>query len=249
MKRHNSARRSFPGVFFCVLLEMVGTTAWAKPQNQPHKPPYTLAAYEALAAENAEKDLQAKIKLLDGFTANYPDSSLIPFVYTDYYQIYFSLQKYPDAVAYTDKLLALGDKVIPDPSGFQSPEEFAREVVREHLRALTLRAMAYAVGCADIALQTPEASAKAKDAAAEGLRLLNQLSKNTDVIDEEIVSRRASYEMTFASTVRIADSYLKGDPVDCVPLPPPSQPPVPPNVRFDRFIQDMLNEERRTSVQ
>jgi hypothetical protein len=153
------------------------------------------------------------------------------------------LPNYSQSVAYTDKFLALGDKALGNPdSQHLSPEEYAAAVERVRLEALTSRAVAYAVGCADDALRTPEALAKAKEAAAQGLDLLSHLPKNPMQTDEEFASGKAKMQMMFASAVRIADSRLKGEPVSCLPPPPP---PPPPYARFDHVIQDLLNEEHQ----
>ena len=79
-----------------IVLTLATSMAWAKPQDQ-NKPPYTLEEYKAFTAENTEKDLRTKIKLLDDFTAKYPTSALMPF-YREYYLTYFLLENYPQSV-------------------------------------------------------------------------------------------------------------------------------------------------------
>jgi hypothetical protein len=83
-------------------------------------------------------------------------------------RIYFSLQDYPQAVAYAHRVLMLIDK------GHSNGR----------LEALLTRAMAYSAGCNDSAFQTPEASAKAANTAAEGLELVSQLPKPPLLADE-----------------------------------------------------------------
>jgi hypothetical protein len=138
---------------------LAGAAAWAVPQNQPQSP--TPAEQNAYQAAHNESDAQAKIKLLDDFTAQYPDSPLLPEAYTDYYLAYFSLKNYPETIAYADKLVALGDKVDAG----------------SRILALVSREIAYSEDCADSALQTPAALAKTKEAAAQGLQLLSQWQK------------------------------------------------------------------------
>jgi len=112
-----------------------GATAAAPAAQQP---PYTLAEYNAYQAANAEKDPQAKIKLLDAFVGTYPNSALLPYVYRAYYVSYYQLKNYPQTLAFADKLLALGNKVD----------------LGSRMEALTARSVAYYSGSADKALQT-----------------------------------------------------------------------------------------------
>src|SRR5262249_3555289 len=74
------------------------------------KPTYTIQEYNAFQAANAEKDPQARLKLLDDFIAKFPNSTLNQFVYQLYIKTYTDLKNYPKAVEYADKLVALGDK-------------------------------------------------------------------------------------------------------------------------------------------
>jgi tetratricopeptide (TPR) repeat protein len=71
---------------------------------------YTLPEYNALQAAQAEKDPQARIKDLDAFVTQYPNSTLMQYIYQMYYQTYYQLKNYTQAITYTDKLVALGDK-------------------------------------------------------------------------------------------------------------------------------------------
>lgn len=71
---------------------------------------YTLPEYNAEQAAAAEKDPQAQIKLLDAFVAQYPNSSLLQYIYQFYYQGYYKVKNYQKAIDYMDKLVALGDK-------------------------------------------------------------------------------------------------------------------------------------------
>lgn len=80
-------------------------------ESQQKKPSYTLPEYNAFQAANTEKDLQTRVKLLDDFVQKYPNSTLMPYVYTLYYQTYNQLKDYPHTIEYADKLVALGEKV------------------------------------------------------------------------------------------------------------------------------------------
>src|SRR5579862_10059838 len=86
---------------------------WAVPQaaTDQAKPAYTLAEYNQYQAADKEANPQQKIKLLDDFVKAYPNSSLMPYVYRDYYTTYMALKNFAQAIDYTDKMIALGDKI------------------------------------------------------------------------------------------------------------------------------------------
>lgn len=84
--------------------------AAAQAAQQSQQPTYTLPEYNAEQAAAAEKDPQAKIKLLDAFVAQYPNSTLLQYIYQFYYTAYYQLKNYTKAVEYADKVVALGDK-------------------------------------------------------------------------------------------------------------------------------------------
>lgn len=77
------------------------------PAGQTAQPTYTLPEYNAEQAAAAEKDPQQQIKLLDAFVAQYPNSTLMQYIYQFYYTAYFKLKNYQKAVEYADKLITL----------------------------------------------------------------------------------------------------------------------------------------------
>lgn len=189
-----------------------------------------MAQYKVFGEQyDDEKSPQVRIKLLDDFTAQNPDWSLIPptrtEIYTLYFLTYFSLHNYPQAVAYTDKLLADAD--FPDEG---------------RLSVLASRAAAYGAGCNESAFLTPEASAKAKEAASQGLQLLGRFPKPPHLTDAEFTAEKSSYGAMLTSEAKIAVSRLKGEPVVCVPPPSPFPPPLQRVDRYDRIMQDLGNE-------
>ena len=239
MKRASSVT-SLAAKCLGITLAIVGGVTLAVSQNQPQKPSYTLAEFNAFRLVSAENNPQAKIKLVDDFTARFPHSVLIGFIYQNYSVTSFGLKNYPEAVIYADKLLALGDDELLSLGNSDLP------LVR--LGVLMLRAEAYSEGCDDGAFQTSEASANAKDAAAQGLLLLNQLEKpSPDMTDEGFSAFKVNLEKIFASAKGIAESRLNGDAAVCISLPPPP-PQESRGVRFDRIIQDLLNEQKQTPV-
>jgi tetratricopeptide (TPR) repeat protein len=82
----------------------------AQQGGQQGQPSYSLPEYNAEQAAASEKDPQAQIKLLDAFVAQYPNSTLMQYVYQMYYQAYYKLKNYQKAIEYADKLVALDDK-------------------------------------------------------------------------------------------------------------------------------------------
>jgi len=78
--------------------------------QQGQQPSYSLPEYNAEQAAAGEKDPQQKIKLLDAFVAQFPNSTLLQYIYQFYYQAYYQLKNYAKAVEYCDKLIELGDK-------------------------------------------------------------------------------------------------------------------------------------------
>jgi tetratricopeptide (TPR) repeat protein len=164
----------------------------ATPQDQA-KPNYTLAEYNAYQAAHNEKDPQAKIKALDDFVGKYPMSELSQFAYNDYYLTYLALKKYPEAITYVDKLLALGDKIN----------------ATARLTALVARAQAFSAGSADKTLQTPEQYTKTRDAATQGLAILGKYEKPANMTDEQFAGTKKNIGMLLNDVAGMADSGLK----------------------------------------
>lgn len=74
-------------------------------------PKYTMAEYNAYQACAAEKVPATLIKCLDDFVSKYPNSTLLNYVYSLYYQAYTAQKNYAKMMESADKLAALGDKV------------------------------------------------------------------------------------------------------------------------------------------
>ena len=209
-------------VCLSAVLFTAGCIAWAAQQDQ-QQGSTSSAEYSAYQNAHEEKDAQSKIKLLDDFAMKYPDSFLALYEYQDYYVAYFSVGNYPQAAAYADRLLALGEKAD----------------VNSRMLALETREMAYSIGCGDSAFQTPEASIKAKDAATQGLYMLNQWQKPENLTNEQFAAEKTSLGIILNSVAADADSRLKGDAVVC--YQPPSHDPG----RLDRMIDQILAEQRQ----
>src|SRR6202140_5584884 len=86
---------------------------WAAPRaaQDQAKPGYTLPEYNAYKAADAEQNPQQKIQKLDDFVKTYPNSTLMPYIYRDYYLTDYALKNFPGAIHYTDRQLGLGDRI------------------------------------------------------------------------------------------------------------------------------------------
>src|SRR5580700_3889353 len=96
-------------VWTCALAYPTATRAQDQSQSAG-KTTYTIPEYNAFQAANAEKDPQARLKLLDDFVTKFPNSTLLQYVDQLYIKTYTELKNYPKAIEYADKLVALGDK-------------------------------------------------------------------------------------------------------------------------------------------
>jgi tetratricopeptide (TPR) repeat protein len=157
----------------------IAAQAPAAGQSQPT---YTLPEYNSLQAAQAEKDSQSRIKLLDSFVAQYPNSTLMQYIYQMYYQTYYQLKNYTSAIDYADKLVALGDKA-----------DLA-------LRVQAIQARVQLFGPA-YPKPTPDQLTKERDAAMMGVKLYPDLKKVPDskVTDDQIKTGIAYLEQAAAT--------------------------------------------------
>ena len=158
------------------------------------KPAYTLAEYNQYQAADKEQNPQQKIKALDDFVKAYPNSSLMPYVYRDYYTTYMALTNYAQVIEYCDRMIALGDKI--DAQG--------------RLEAYYTRAQAFYLGvAADKTLQAPDALAKARDAAIAGLKALDDLKKPDNVPADQFETQKKGVKVLFNSVAALASTNMK----------------------------------------
>jgi hypothetical protein len=172
---------------------------------------------------DAFKSLQTD-KDLDGFVTKYPNSALIPYAYRAYYLKNLRQQNYPQTLLYLDKLLALGDRI----------DRGAR------LEALIARSQAYTLGCRDEAQRTPDAYARARDAAADGQRALSAWEKPPNMTDQQFDAQKKNVSALFGSAQGIAEGGLSEPPVDSckAALPDPG--------KFDRIMNEIKAQEPQT---
>jgi len=168
----------------------------AAPQDAQQKPAYTLAEYNAYKAADAEQNSQQKIKLLDDFVKQYPTSTLLPYIYRAYYLTDYALKNYAGTLEYADRQLALGDKI--DTQG--------------RLEALVARAQAYYVGSSDKAFQTADVQTKARDAAGQGLKTLDEWKKPDAMAQDAYDQTKKGYTVLFNTIAAMTSMSLKDYP-------------------------------------
>jgi tetratricopeptide (TPR) repeat protein len=168
---------------------------WAAPQaaTDQAKPAYTLAEYNQYQAADKEANPQQKVKALDDFVKAYPNSSLMPYVYRDYYSTYMALKNFAQAIEYADRMIALGDKI--DATG--------------KLEAYYTRAQAFYLGMADKSLQTPDALTKARDASLAGLKALDDLKKPDNVPADQFEGQKKGVKVLFNAVAALASTSMK----------------------------------------
>ncbi len=166
------------------------------PQDAAAKPAYTLAEYNQYKAADAETNPQAKIKALDAFVAAYPNSSLMPYIYPDYFKTYAAMKDYAHAIEYCDKQIALGDKI--DAQG--------------RLDAYYTRATAFYLGSGDKSFQTPDMQGKARDAAVAGLKILDDFKKPDAISADQFAGVVKAYKTAFTTIAAMASMGMKDYP-------------------------------------
>ncbi len=168
---------------------------WAAPQaaTDQAKPAYTLAEYNQYQAADKEANPQQKVKALDDFVKAYPNSSLMPYIYRDYYTTYMALKNFAQAIEYADRMIALGDKI--DATG--------------RLEAYYTRAQAFYLGMADKSLQTPDALTKARDAGLAGLKALDDLKKPDNVAADQFEQQKKGVKVLFNAVAALASTSMK----------------------------------------
>jgi tetratricopeptide (TPR) repeat protein len=171
---------------------------WAAPQaaQDQAKPAYTLAEYNQYQAADKETNPQQKIKLLDDFVKAYPNSTLMPYIYRDYYTTYMALKNFAQVIEYTDRMIALGDKI--DATG--------------RLEAYYTRAQAFYLGASAKELQTPDALTKARDAAVAGLKSLEDLKKPDNVPADQFEQQKKGVKVLFNAVAALASTTMKDYP-------------------------------------
>jgi tetratricopeptide (TPR) repeat protein len=168
---------------------------WAAPQaaTDQAKPGYSLAEYNQYQAADKEANPQQKIKLLDDFVKAYPNSTLMPYIYRDYYTTYMALKNYAQVIEYADRMIALGDKI--DAQG--------------RVEAYYFRSQAFYLGAAGKDLQTPDALTKARDASLAGLKAVDDLKKPDAVPADQFEQQKKGVKVLFNAVAALASNNMK----------------------------------------
>jgi tetratricopeptide (TPR) repeat protein len=156
------------------------------------KQPYTMPEYNAYQACATEKVPATLVKCLDDFVGKYPNSALLIYVYPLYFQAYGQLKNYQKMIEYSDKAVALGDKVDAG------------------VRYQALYAHCYAYNALPAAQQSDAAQAKAAiDAAAAGLTTLEQVKKPESMTEDAFNTQKKQIQVYFNGTAAQAAMSLK----------------------------------------
>jgi len=145
---------------------------------------YTMAEYNAYQACAGEKVPATMIKCLDDFASKYPNSTLLNYIYSLYYQAYSAQKNYLKMIETADKLAALG--------GIDALTRF---------NAYYSHATAYYAMVSD-PKEGPNASkdaalAKAaQEAAANALKILQELKKPEAVTDDAWAKQKTVFQLT-----------------------------------------------------
>ncbi|HMD32825.1 MAG TPA: hypothetical protein VKG84_13005 [Candidatus Acidoferrales bacterium] len=172
--------------------EICSAAALPEPAQAATRPKATRAEYDAYQAASAEKNPQAKLKLLDDFVSKYPTSEYLSYVYNDYWQTYAGLRQWNKVIDYLDKLLALQDI------------NAAIKLEAEYRRAATFE-YAYNAKSPDLA----DGATKGRDAALEGLKVLSAFPKPAQATDDQWAAIKKQYLVQFTNTAASASYYLK----------------------------------------
>ena len=177
-----------------LLARPIATRAQAQDQG---KPTYTIPEYNAFQAANAEKDPQARLKLLDDFVAKFPKSTLNLYVYQLYVKTYTELKNYAKVIEYADKIVA-DDKAD----------------TATKLGALQSRCQVFPYAFNAKAADAADQLTKERDAALEGAKLLEAFAKpaNATMTDVEFQKQKEPGIAFFQNSAGFACLQLKDYP-------------------------------------
>jgi hypothetical protein len=173
----------------------LGGLALAQDQQPPadQRPPYTLPEYNAYQRAFNEQNATQRVKLLDDFVAQYPNSNLLPYAYRVYYLAYNELKNYPKVIEYADREVALGDKVD----------------LKTRLEALYLRALAFNNSFNPSDANAKDEATQERDAAQLGLTVLGKIPKPADQTPEAWAKSLQAPTVLFDYTGGMASLALK----------------------------------------
>ncbi len=165
-------------VLALTFLGVVPAARGAQQAQQAQQPSYTMPEYNGFRNCQDEKDPQMAVRCLDGFVTQFPNSTLLQYVYQLYYQKYYDLKNYAKTLENADKLVALGDKAD----------------LSMRLTAVRARIQVFPLAF-DAKGDTAAQYTKERDAAQSGIKLVQQ-AKNapgSTVTDEQYKTALAPY--------------------------------------------------------
>jgi tetratricopeptide (TPR) repeat protein len=160
---------------------LLSRTAAAQTPQQDQKPTYTIAEYNAYQAAHGEKDMQARLKLLDDFVAKFPNSTLLPYIDQDYFDTYGQMKNYPKVLEWGDKLLVLGDKLT----------------IEYRINVAFIRCTVFQASFNPKAPNINDLLAGTRTAADDGLKLLDELKKPEVLSEEKFAEQKKVAAETF----------------------------------------------------
>jgi tetratricopeptide (TPR) repeat protein len=173
MIRESFNRTSLFLLAFALLFLFARPAAAQCPPDQPGKTSYTIPEYNAFQAAANEKDPAQKIKLLDDFAAKFPSSTLLCYVYPAYWDAYNAQKNYAKVLEYSDKLLALGDKVP----------------LQDRLKAAYVHSLVLEAAYNAKDPNAKDFLTKGRDDALLGLKLLDQYPKPDNMSDAQFADQ------------------------------------------------------------
>jgi tetratricopeptide (TPR) repeat protein len=167
-------------------------------QQDQGKTSYTIPEYNAFQAARAETNAQNRIKLLDDFVTKFPASTLMTYVDQLYVSTYTELKNYPKVLEYSDKMLAMGDKLDTG----------------TRLQVLQTRVQVFPFAFNPKDPNVHDQLVKARDAAKEGADLLAKYPKPTDskLTDDQFAEQKKPGIAFFDAAAGFADLQLKDFP-------------------------------------
>jgi tetratricopeptide (TPR) repeat protein len=194
-------RAATKGILFTalVLLCIPALPAAARALQQDQgKTSYTIPEYNAFQAARAETNAQNRVKLLDDFVSKFPSSTLMTYVDQLYVSTYTELKNYPKVLEYSDKLLAMGDKLDTG----------------TRLQVLQTRVQVFPFAFNPKDPSVHDQLVKARDAAKEGADLLAKYPKPADskLTDDQFAEQKKPGIAFFDAAAGFADLQLKDFP-------------------------------------
>lgn len=183
----------FIGIFAMPYLECHAAQAGQQKQGAPT---YTLQEYNAYNASIAPKDPEQKIKNLDQFQKLYPHSTLLRYADQEYLAAYTQLRNYPRMIEYADKTLSYENQLN----------------AVQKLQAISARTTAFLYSYDEKAESTDPGLPKARDAAKEGLALLDKIARPATEPQEQFDQKKRMARAFYETAIGMASLALKDNP-------------------------------------